>query len=140
MWVELTSWHRALYARPWIGGDDPGQSFDEHARRAAVWVAERRGEVVGFAALDGDELEPVVVTAAHRSGGIGRALVAAVLAEAERRGLDRVRVRPVARNDAAIAFFRACGFDVLARVELQRDVSPLEWRQTVTVDSVAFRA
>jgi hypothetical protein len=49
-------------------------------------------------------------------------------------------VRPVARNADAIRFFRARGFDVLARVELQLELVPrLDWRERADVADVSFR-
>ena len=95
---------------------------------------------MGLAALDGDELEPVVVSERVRGRGVGRALVERVVGEARVRGLPRVRVRPVARNDDAIRFFHAAGFDVAARVELQLDFEDREWSRSVELASRSFRA
>jgi GNAT superfamily N-acetyltransferase len=132
LWVELTDWHRELYAAPEIGGEDPGAAFDEHLERVGpenLWVAEADGRAVGLSGLirggEDLELEPVVVSAGYRGRGIGRALVEVVLAAAGERG---VVVRPVGRNAEAIRFFHALGFDVLSRVELLRHSGDL-WRR-----------
>ena len=68
--MELTQWHRDIYASPEIGGSDPGRQFDEHLERVGpenIWVAELDGAVVGLVGLIPDdvqpELEPLVVQA-----------------------------------------------------------------------------
>ena len=128
LWTELTEWHRRIYDRPSIGGEDPAAAFDDHAADAELWVAEEHGRVVGLAGLllDGDrgEIEPVVVAEAARGAGVGRALVEAVVAACRTRGLRQLRVRPVARNAAAVAFFHGLGFDVIGRVDLLVDLVP----------------
>jgi len=142
LWVELTEWHRDIYAAPEIGGDDPGAAFDEHLERVGpdhVWVAEDEGRLVGLSGLmPGDEdleLEPVVVSAGHRRRGVGRALVQAVLAAAGERS---VVVRPVGRNAEAIRFFHALGFDILSRVELLRHPGE-RWRGGERIAGRDFR-
>jgi ribosomal protein S18 acetylase RimI-like enzyme len=50
------------------------------------------------------------VTAAHRGHGVGRALLAAVRAEAASRGMDGVSLEVYAFNDAARAFYERLGF------------------------------
>jgi len=145
LWEELTEWHRELYDRPEIGG--PG--FDAHLDRVGaenVWVADVDGEVVGLAGLivEGDrgELEPVVVLCGYRRRGTGSRLVEMVVGEAQRRGLRQLKVRPVARNAAALEFFQRAGFDVLGHVELLRDLVPRElgdWRDGERLAGVQFR-
>jgi GNAT superfamily N-acetyltransferase len=145
LWAELTQWHRELYDRPEIGGADPGRAFDAHLERVGpdcVWVAEADREVVGLAALQGDELEPIVVRGDRRGAGFGRALARAVIEAARARGLRRLRVRPVGRNDVAIAFFHDLGFEVLARVDLQLDLVHRghgEWRPAEPLAGRQFR-
>ena len=89
LWAELTRWHRALYDDPSIGGDDPGSGFDRLAGER-IWVAERRGSVVGFVGLvirgRQAEIEPVVVSFDVRGQGIGRSLVETAVEDA---GSDR---------------------------------------------------
>ena len=130
LWRELTQRHRDIYDDPTIGGADPGPAFDEHLTRedlANVWVAERGGEVIGLCGLliEGyvGEVEPVVVTAAERSRGVGGKLVEKALEEARARKLRFLNVRPVGRNVEAIRFFRRAGFRVLNRVELTIDLT-----------------
>ena len=127
LWAELTQSHREVYGDPEIGGSNPGAAFDAYLSEAAedgVFVAEIEGAVVGLAGLivrgDGKaELEPVVVAERFREEGIGRELTEAVIAAARVRGLRRLTVRPVGRNDAALRFFHGAGFDVVGRIELQ---------------------
>lgn len=60
------------------------------------------------------------VTAAHRGRGVGRALLAAVRAEADGRGLDGVSLEVYAFNDSARALYEREGF-VAERVRMVRD-------------------
>ena len=136
LWVELTEWHRELYCDPSIGGDDPGRYFDEHLARAGshrIWVAEDAGEILGFTGLllEGQEaeVEPIVVRSEHRGKGIGRALVNRAVKEAGNLGVRYLNVKPVARNEKAISFFHASGFQILGHVEMFMDLSKQgEWK------------
>jgi GNAT superfamily N-acetyltransferase len=78
-----------MYDDPSIGGPAPGKGFEtylDNPERRGGWVAELDGQVVGLAGLlvHGDEgqVEPGVVSANHRSHGIGRALVGHVIGQA----------------------------------------------------------
>lgn len=129
LWAELTRWHRALYDDPSIGGEDPGAGFDDYVdefARARLWVAERRGSVVGFVGLivrgRQAEIEPVVVSFDARGQGIGRALVEQALDVARAEQVGQVKVSPVARNAQAIIFFHELGFTALGHVDLLLDL------------------
>jgi GNAT superfamily N-acetyltransferase len=132
LWVELTQYHRGIYADPTIGGDDPGAAFDDYLaepRRVGSWVAETRGTVVGLTGLfdrgTSGEVEPVVVAAAARNRGVGRMLISRVADEARARGHEYLAVRPVARNVAAVRRFHAAGFRALGgHVDLTMDLAP----------------
>lgn len=150
LWRELTQRHRDIYGDGSIGGDDPGPAFDEHLRRndlAGVWLAERDGVVIGMHGLlvDGDhgEIEPVVVTRAERSRGVGRQLLEHGLEEARRRGVRFLSIRPVARNVEAIACFLRAGFDVLGHIEmftvLDDDDDAHRWKDGVEIHGLRFR-
>jgi GNAT superfamily N-acetyltransferase len=128
LWEELTEWHRQIFDSPEIGGDDPGDGFDEHLAKIGlenVWVAEFEGQVVGLAGLIPgieSELEPVVVAEQHRHQGIGRLLAEAVIRAARERGARTIQVRPVGRNVEAVRFFHTLGFDILFQLELGMDL------------------
>jgi GNAT superfamily N-acetyltransferase len=138
LWAELVERHRTIYEDPTIGGDDPGREFDDHLARAGahhVWLAIVDGSPAGLAALlvSGEEadIEPVVVTAALRSAGIGALLVAAARARALELGVRFLNVSPVARNIEASAFFVREGFTVTGHVNLFQDLggtAPRSWR------------
>ncbi len=105
----------------------PGSAFDEHLAKVGaenIWVAEVEGQVVGLAGLipDASELEPVVVSEAHRGQGVGRLLAEAVISTARERGARTIQVRPVARNVEAVRFFHELGFDTLYQLELGMDL------------------
>ncbi|MDF2967419.1 MAG: ribosomal-protein-alanine acetyltransferase [Nocardioidaceae bacterium] len=83
-------------------------------------VAERPGGVVvGYAVLlavatTADVLR-VAVDPAHRGRGVGRALLADLLAEASRRGCDAALLEVGVPNSAATAMYRAAGFTEIGR-------------------------
>jgi GNAT superfamily N-acetyltransferase len=73
-----------------------------------VIVAEIDGEVAGFAAVVGGELDGLFVEPDLWGRGIGRALVDAATHEARKRGLTlKVIAQPGARR-----FYEMCGFSV----------------------------
>ena len=84
---------------------------DEHVRAGRTRVAEVGGVVVGFATVVVDdalaELEDLFVAPASMRRGVGRALVADVLALARSQGATRLEVTA---NDAARAFYETVGF------------------------------
>ena len=126
LWVELTEYHREIYASPTIGGNTPGAGLDELLARPALvsaWVVERSGgDLIGLSALlrhgSEGEVEPVIVKKSERGKGVGRALVEYVIQEARTLGLGSLSIRPVARNRAAIAAFAKLGFRTVGHVEL----------------------
>ncbi|BCJ65539.1 GNAT family N-acetyltransferase [Polymorphospora rubra] len=149
--AELATHHGVLYADPGHGGADPGAAFEEYLTRldlSGVWVAEHPVDgVVGLVGLimDGSsgQVEPVVVARTHRGQGIGRALLGRVADEARRRGLDKLTVRPQARNEQALRCLHAAGYDVLSAVELTLDLHPGGGsgdRDDVALHGVRFRS
>lgn len=84
----------------------------------AVFVAEDAGEIVGFvAAWDGEPvyLDNLHVRQAHRSRAIGRKLMGAVAAQAQRNGRAAVDLHVVMGNDRAKALYLAMGGTVTAQ-------------------------
>ena len=73
-----------------------------------VIVAELKGEIAGFAAVVGGELDGLFVEPDLWGGGIGRILVEAAVHEARERGLSLT----VIANPRARGFYEACGFSV----------------------------
>ena len=135
LWAELTQRHRDIYGDPSIGGADPGQGLETYLanpHRQVTWVAEVNGQVVGMAGLivqgEEAEVEPVVVSVAHRSRGIGGLLVRQAVEHARKNGVRFLSVRPVARNAEAFAFFVAAGFDIVGQIDLFQDLAPAAGR------------
>lgn len=149
LWVELTEHHRRIYEDPSIGGDDPGDGFDDYldvADRVASWVADLDGSTVGLTGLldrgTSGEVEPVVVSDRLRSRGVGRLLIDRVVAEAVARGYEYLAIRPVARNVSAIRRFYASGFQTLGgHVDLTMDLAERRprWRDGARLHGLDFR-
>jgi putative acetyltransferase len=92
-----------------------------------VPVAEERGRPVGFAELEADgHIDRVYVAADHQGQGIGRRLLAAVVAEARRTGLARLFTEA---SITARPFFEAQRFTVVApQVVTCREVEFVNYR------------
>jgi GNAT superfamily N-acetyltransferase len=78
-----------------------------------VIVAELDGEIAGFAAVVGGELDAVSVEPDLWGRGIGRALVDAATHEARKRGLALT----VVANPRARRFYEHCGFSLEGEVQ-----------------------
>lgn len=149
LWVELTEHHRQLYDDLTIGGDDPGHGFDDylaHSDRLGSWIADVDSSVVGLTGLishgHSAEVEPVIVSSAHRGNGVGRQLIEHVVTEASSRGFDYLSIRPVARNVTAIQNFYRAGFQTLGgHIDLTLDLTARrhEWKDGVTLHGLDFR-
>jgi L-amino acid N-acyltransferase YncA len=111
-------------------------------------VAERDGEIVGWARADaysdrcvyhGIGEHAVYVAPAARGLGVGRRLLEALCAEAERRGLYKLTSRVFADNAASRAAHRAAGF---AEVGVQRRHGRLDgaWKDCVLVERLLGEA
>jgi N-acetylglutamate synthase-like GNAT family acetyltransferase len=139
LWAEMNQRHRDIYEDPTIGGENPGLEFDNHLTRVGpdlVWVAESEDGVVGVVSLihEGEEaeIEPIVVSSEVRSVGIGQQLVEYAVAQARELGVLCLSVKPVARNEEAIAFFHDAGFRTLGHIQLFRwlgDSFPGQWKR-----------
>jgi ribosomal protein S18 acetylase RimI-like enzyme len=78
-------------------------------RDAAVWVAEENGRVVGYAAVEGDELDALYLLADVRRRGIGSRLLAAAKAHRPQ-GLTLFVFQ---KNTGAQAFYARHGFSMV---------------------------
>jgi phosphinothricin acetyltransferase len=111
-------------------------------RDVVVVVAERGGHVTGFARVSpysdrcvyaGVGEHGVYVDRAERGQGTGRALLEALAAAAEARGLYKLTSRVITTNAPSLALHRAAGFDV---VGVQRRHGRLDgqWRDVALVE------
>jgi GNAT superfamily N-acetyltransferase len=92
--IDIDLVHRELAASYWSPGV-PRSVVEAAIAGSHCWSAHRDGRQVGFARLVTDRatfgwLTDVFVVAEARGAGIGKALVAAVVEQAERYGLRRV--------------------------------------------------
>lgn len=131
LWAELTEHRDRLFGQTIDDQTDAGAGFEEYLTQlnlSGMWVAEHRDTgVCGFIGLmlEGriGEVDPVVVTAAMRGQGVGRALLAKVGEESRRRGLRRLTVSPPVRDVSALRALHTAGFATVATVTLAYDVA-----------------
>ena len=90
---------------------------------AALFVAEEDGAPIGYAvclaeaeAIEYDPsqvyVQDIIVTETARGRGAGRALMNAVRAFADERGIGRLDLQVLVGNEAARGFYEALGFEV----------------------------
>ena len=88
----------------------------------AVIVAERAGEVCGFASLSRWRDRPAYSTSVedsvyvhrdHHGIGVGRLLLTELVATASRHGFHACMARIVGGHEASIGLHEACGFDIV---------------------------
>ena len=101
--LELPEYREQLLANPDAVHLPPAQIANSQ-----VIVAEIGGEIVGFAAVVGDELDGLFVEPDLWGGGIGKALIDAAVHDARQRGLSLT----VIANPRAKGFYESCGFSV----------------------------
>ncbi|HWI88409.1 MAG TPA: GNAT family N-acetyltransferase [Sphingomicrobium sp.] len=101
--LELPEYRDQLLANPDAVHLPPAQIAN-----GQVIVAELGGEIAGFAAVVGGQLDGLFVEPDLWGGGIGRALVDAATHEARQRGLSLT----VIANPRAKGFYESCGFSV----------------------------
>lgn len=81
--------------------------------------AEADGRLIGYAGLwfDGDitQVMTIGVDAAAQRGGIGAALLEALVARSRELGAEAVLLEVRVDNEAAIALYRRAGFEILGR-------------------------
>ena len=101
--LELPDYREALVAYP-----DAVHLPHAQIANGQVIVAELAGDVAGFAAVVGGELDGLFVEPDFWGHGIGNALVDAAVHEARKRGLSLT----VIANPGARSFYESCGFSV----------------------------
>ncbi|MDR3082963.1 MAG: GNAT family N-acetyltransferase [Streptomyces sp.] len=90
-------------------------------RTCRVWVAVREGEVLGYAALEGDMLEDLYLRPDVRRQGIGTLL----LDEVRRHSRDELSLHVFQQNTDARAFYEHHGFHVLDTDDGSRNMENL---------------
>lgn len=100
-------------AHEWYAG--ARMESELHAANSLLLVAERDGEVVGFAHAawsgdDGDVMR-VYVNPDDRGDGVGSALLESAVATLFERDVDRVRAMVLAANEPGKTFYRSHGFE-----------------------------
>jgi phosphinothricin acetyltransferase len=140
---------RAIY----LDGIATGQStFEVEAPSWEQWdaghhpfgrlVARVNGRVVGWAALSpvsrrqcyaGVAEASVYVAADQRGRGVGRGLLLAVIAEAERHGLWTLQGATFPENAPSLRLQQACGFRIVGRRERVARLHGV-WRDTVITE------
>jgi phosphinothricin acetyltransferase len=123
------------------------EAWDAAHRRDCRFVAQDGGAILGWAALSpvsdrcvygGVAEVSVYVAAAARGGGVGRALLSALIEESERWGIWTLQAGIFPENDASVSLHRKLGFREVGRRErigrmeaTWRDVLLLERRSAV---------
>lgn len=87
-------------------------AFDNPAYEMVV--AEEDGEILGYGctctAMENCDLENVLVAEEYRRGGVGRAILNALLDNAKERGAEKVFLEVRVSNSAALMLYLSCGF------------------------------
>jgi len=148
LWAEMVEHHREIYDDPTISGDEPGLEFDAHLERVGpdrVWLAVTEEETIGLVSLivNGEEAEvdPLIVSSAHRGRGVGRELVDRAVEEARKLGVLCLCVKPAARNVEAVTFYHDSGFRTLGHLYLFQWLGvsePGQWKKGPEIFSKTF--
>lgn len=99
----------------WAPADKDMTAWTERIAVRNPFVAERDGEILGFAGLEADgHVDFFYVHHAHQREGVGTALQQAIEAEGARLGLTCLRAEV---STTARAFFERMGFQIVRRQE-----------------------
>lgn len=111
--AEVAALEQGCYSDPWpltaftALPDDP-RVFFAVARRADGALV---GYVVGWYVLDEAEIANLAVSPSDRGKGLGRALLDAILHDANSRGVSDVYLEVRRSNTAALKLYRSRGFE-----------------------------
>lgn len=110
-------------ALPWlrrVHSDEAVRDWILHDRltRGEIWVARLDGAVVGFMALDGDDIDQLYLKPGHYRQGIGMKLIA----KAKERSPQRLQLFCFQRNARGRAFYEAQGFRIVDLNDGSRNV------------------
>ena len=107
--AALAEIEKACFHAPWSEN-----MLREELGKGIFLVAERDGQAVGYAGcqtvLDEGYITNVAVSPGARRQGVGRALIAALVAQARAQGLAFVTLEVRASNAPAIALYEGAGF------------------------------
>lgn len=106
---EMAALHAAAFenSRPWSA-----QEFASLLQSAATFhVGDARAFALGRVIADEAELLTLATSPGARRRGLGKACVSAFLHAAHARGATTAFLEVAADNTAALALYRACGFD-----------------------------
>ncbi|MDD3277012.1 MAG: GNAT family N-acetyltransferase [Kiritimatiellales bacterium] len=98
--------------------------------RTGIWVAERRGRVVGMVTVQlvvstaegglSGLLEDLVVSSAYRRRGLGKALLSAAVKWSREQGATRIQLLADGRNVPALIFYRKQDWKQTNMIALRR--------------------
>ena len=108
---------RASFREPWSAAALRAELAREDVR--CLVARDARGEPAGYLlarrVLDELQVSSVAVAPGRRGRGVGRALLEAALAREGARGLRVATLEVRAGSEAALALYRAAGFEVVGR-------------------------
>jgi phosphinothricin acetyltransferase len=118
------------------------EEWDRSHNADGRWIAEEDGRVVGWAALAPYSARPVYrgvaevsvyVAALARRRGVGRALMAALIAAADAAGYWTLQAGILPENEASLSLHRAHGFRDVGRRE-RIGASKGRWRDVLLLE------
>lgn len=106
---------KRTFEQPW-----PYAAFERFVGEPGFLVAEREGEIVGYAVADSvpnhgtplGHLKDIAVDPDHRGEGIGRLLLAESLTRLLARGVSRVKLEVRESNERARSLYETFGFEI----------------------------
>ena len=119
------------------------ESWDRAHRAAPRLVARENGRVRGWAALSPVSARPVYagvaevsiyVAASERGRGVGRALLAELVARSEQAGLWTLQAGIFPENAASLRLHASCGFRVVGRRERLGRHDDGRWRDVLLLE------